>query len=237
MACRTLLLKLEQLGHIQLPPARNTGGGNSIRLDRPVPHSTDAIDCPLKALGSLKVEIVQDRAMSRLFNHLMHTYHYLGFCGTVGENMKYLIFDSHQRPIACFLFGSAAWKAVDRDQWVGWPPHVRESRLSLLTNNMRFLILPWVRVPHLASHLLGKLGRRISDDWVDKYGHPLYLLETFVERDRFRGTCYQAANWIHVGSTQGRSRNDTNHMLQVPIKDVYLYPLISNVQEVLCDES
>lgn len=233
MACRTMLLKLERLGYIALPTPRAVGVGNARRIVRSVAHDTTAIVSSLHGLLPLRIELVRTPGASALFRHLLATYHYLGFCGTVGENMKYLIRDRHGRPLACLLFGSAAWKVESRDAWIGWTPDVRRNALPLVTNNMRFLILPWVRVPHLASHLLSRIARRIRQDWLDKYGHPVNLLETFVEQERFRGTCYQAANWIRVGHTQGRSRNDTHHTLVVARKNVYVYPLIPNAREVL----
>ncbi len=237
MACRTMLLKLERLGYLHLPAARSICVGNSVRVRTPVVHSQAEIACSLRDLAPLHIEVVRDAATSRLFKHLLAEYHYLGFSGTVGENMKYMVCDCLQRPIACLLFGSAAWKVSSRDEWIGWTPTLRQANLPFITNNMRFLILPWVQVPHLASHLLASIARRISDDWMQRYGHPIHLLETFVEKDRFRGTCYRAANWICVGQTQGRSRNDTDRTLQVPVKDVYLYPLLPNIRNVLARET
>ena len=154
------------------------------------------------------------------------------FSSTVGENLKYLVFDREHNPLACLLFGSAAWKCAPRDDFIGWDAKIRKDNLKFLTNNMRFLILPWVRVPHLASHILGRVVRRISSDWLEKYGHPIYLLETFVERQRFRGICYQAANWIYAGQTKGRSRNGHAN-LKVPVKNIYLYPLTERFREAL----
>ncbi len=235
MASRTMLLKLERLGFLQLPPPRNVRGSIPIRI--PVPHSTAEIACSLRELTPLCIQVVGDTATSRLYKHLLAEYHYLGFSGAVGENMKYFVCDRQQRPLACLLFGSAAWKVACRDEWIAWNPRARQAGLHLLTNNMRFLILPWVRVPHLASHLLGIIARRIRNDWIKKYGHPVHLLETFVEQNRFRGTCYQAANWIRVGQTTGRSRNDTERTLQVPVKSVYLYPLHAQVREALTYET
>jgi hypothetical protein len=150
--------------------------------------------------------------------------------------MKYLIRDKDGRPLSCVLFGSAAWKGVCRDGYIGWTKERRERNLSLVTNNMRFLVLPWVRVAHLASHVLGRIARRIREDWVERYGHPVVLLETFVDTSRFRGVCYRAANWQCVGQTKGRSRNDRYNDLRVPVKDVYLYPLTSQFREILVDE-
>ena len=134
------------------------------------------------------------------------------------------------------LFGSAAWKVQSRDAYIGWENKSRERNLSFITNNMRFLIMPWVHIPHLASHILGLISRRVKLDWIERYGHPIYLLETFVERDRFLGTCYKAANWIKVGQTKGRSRNDRYKRFRVPIKDVYIYPLISNSKKKLVEQ-
>jgi len=165
-----------------------------------------------------------------LVNH-----HYLGFSRTVGENLKYLISDRTGRHLACLLFGSAAWKTLPRDSFIGWSDAVRQKNVNLLTNNTRFLIMPWVHVPHLASHILGLVMRRLCDDWRAKYAHPIHLVETFVEHDRFRGTCYRAANWIFVGQTKGRSRQDRYSTLKVPIKDIFLYPLTLNYRKELCN--
>jgi hypothetical protein len=132
------------------------------------------------------------------------------------------------------LFGAAAWKARARDEWIGWTVAQREQALPLLANNTRFLILPWVCVPHLASYLLGAVARRLDADWRGKYGHGIALLETFVDRDRFRGACYRAAGWVHVGATAGRSRNDREQTLSVPIKDIYLRPLHEDFHRRLC---
>ena len=152
----------------------------------------------------------------------------------MGENLKYLARDRTGRPLACLLFGAAAWKARARDEWIGWTVAQRERALPLLANNTRFLILPWVRVPQLASHLLGAVARRLDADWRAKYGHGIALLETFVERERFRGTCYRAAGWVQVGATTGRSRNDRDQTLTVPVKDLYLRPLHADFRRRLC---
>ncbi len=168
-----------------------------------------------------------------IFACLMSEYHYLGYKGVVGENMKYLFLDNSGRYLGCMLFGSSAWKSQCRDTFIGWNEKVRLLNLNYTTNNMRFLILPWIRVPHLASHILGMISRRIYSDWLEKYGHPIYMLETFVEKDRFKGTCYKAANWQCVGVTKGRSRNDRHTNLKVPVKEVFIYPLTSNYREKL----
>jgi hypothetical protein len=234
MACRSLFLKLERDGHITLPPARKSAN-NSLRNRsfQYVRHQKTPIQTRLKSLFPIQIEPVQNVEKAALFKTLVSLYHYLGYSGTVGENIKYLAFDQKANPIGCVLFGSAAWKIAPRDALIGWGCKTRQHNLHLLTNNMRFLILPWIRVPHLASYLLSRIAKRISADWQSKYNHPIYLLETFVERQRFQGTCYKAANWIFVGQTKGRTRNDRNSIISVPSKDIYLYPLTKNFREVL----
>jgi len=226
------------LGHITLPPRINQVN-NSLRNRsiQYVLHQKLPIQAKLKALAPIQIEPVQNLEQEALFKTLIALYHYLGYCGTVGENMKYIASDHEANPLACLLFGSAAWKIAPRDAFIGWDAKTRKRNLHLISNNMRFLILPWVQVPNLASHILGRIARRISTDWINKYGHPLYLLETFVDRDRFRGICYRAANWIYVGPTKGRTRNDCYNNIRVPIKEVYLYPITKNFREGLQDES
>jgi len=236
MACRSMLLKLEAKGYITLP-SRAAFPLNGLQ-NRNIPdihHDTSPIEASLKDLLPLSIEIVNGKDSS-LFRYLLSRYHYLGYRVTVGENMRYLIKDNFGRPLSCILFGSAAWKVACRDSCLGWTKECRQRKLHLVTNNMRFLVLPWVRVAHLASHILGKIVRRIQKDWVERYGHKVVLLETFVDTSRFRGTCYRAANWQYVGQTKGRSRNDRYNNLRVPVKDVYLYPLIPRFQEILTDE-
>jgi len=162
---------------------------------------------------------------AKRFDAYLQCYHYLGL-RVVGQNMKYLVRDKQGRDLACLLFGAAAWRAGARDQFVGWDQTQRAAALHCLANNTRYLILPWVKVTGLASHLLSQVARRLSQDWQHKYGHPIYLLESFVERGRFRGTCYRAANWRCVGQTQGRGRQGASPMKRTePAKDIYLYAL------------
>jgi hypothetical protein len=162
---------------------------------------------------------------AKRFDAYLQCYHYLGL-RIVGENIRFLVRDKQSRDLACLLFGAAAWRAGARDQFVGWDETQRAARLHYLTNNTRYLILPWVKVTGLASQLLSQVVRRLSQDWQHKYGHPLYLLESFVERGRFEGTCYRAANWRCVGPTQGRGRQGDNPTKRTePVKDIYLYPL------------
>lgn len=232
MAARTLLLKLEQRGWITLPPRRCPPLQRMAAKPAPRPALTPPapITGPLSALGSLTITEVSTRpavAQRPLFEQLLQQYHYLGHRSWVGENLQYLVRDAQGRPVACVLFGAPAWQCADRDRYIGWDALTRARQLFLVTNNTRFLIPAWMQVPGLASHLLSRIVRRVSADWQAKYGHPIYLLETFVQRDCFLGTVYQAANWVRVGQTQGRSRQDqangAHHHLS--IKDVYLYPL------------
>ena len=238
MACRTLLLKLHRAGHIVLPPPRKSAN-NQLRHRSvgQVSHRTAIIECTIQHCMPVRVDVAQGGQARALFETLLSKYHYRGYRGIVGENMSYLVSDGQGQPLACVLFGSAAWNVAARDRFIGWTEAARRRGLHLITNNMRFLILPWVRVPHLASHVLSRVARRVSRDWVDKYGHPIHLLETFVERARFRGVCYRAANWIHVGTTTGRTRNDPDHSIRVGLKDVYLYPLTKRFREALCRDA
>lgn len=237
MAARSLLLKLEQRGMLTLPLRRQKATQRS-HIAAAAPNDelalTAAITEPLADLQPLRLEAVMVGSPGRaLFSHYLARHHYLGFRGPVGENIAYLARDRHGRDLACLLFSAAAWKTKPRDSWIGWDDATRARRLPLVANNSRFLILPWVRVPHLASHLLGSIARRLAADWQARYGHTVHLLETFVERVRFKGTCYRAANWTCVGQTQGRTRQDRARNISVPVKDIYLYALTPRFKEEL----
>jgi hypothetical protein len=239
IAARSLLVKLEQRGCLQLP-ARRRIPTNRMRARRIAPQLWDTrpLAGPLEELGSLQVhEVSGDKQGREILAAALAEFHYLGYRSSVGENAQYLVTQGGSRVLAGLLFGSAAWKCQDRDRFIGWNVAARERNLPLLTNNQRCLILPWVRVHGLGSWMLGRVLRRLSADWQAKYGHGIALVETFVERDRFRGTLYQAANWQRLGSTQGRTRQDRNFTLHVPVKDVYVYPLARNFREILSDES
>lgn len=232
MAARSLLLKLEERGLIGLPAPRRASPNRMRHKQVPAldPRlNQEPLQTPLANLVPLDLREVSsscpaDRA---LWEGLLHQFHYLSYRSPVGENLQYLARERSGRPVACLLFGAAAWQCADRDQYIGWDGATRAGRLHLIANNTRFLVMPWVDAPCLASHVLGLVLRRIGSDWQRKYGHPIHLLETFVERGRFAGTCYQAANWIRVGQTKGRSRQDApdGKRHQVPIKDIYLFPL------------
>jgi hypothetical protein len=235
MATRSLLVKLEARGLIRLP-ARRREPSNRMAA-RPVPRpmwDMTPVRGTLREVGPLTLREVSADAAARVrFAAALAEFHYLGYRGTVGENLQYMVTDQTGRLLACLLFGSAAWKCRRRDQFIGWDPEQRARNLQRLTNNTRFLILPFVTVPLLASWILGRVLRRLSADWQKKYGHGIVLVETFVEQQRFAGTSYKASNWLRLGTTTGRSRQDRQHRLQVPIKEVYLYPLDPRFREEL----
>ena len=235
MAARSLLVKLDQRGWIQLPP-RRWAATNRMRARVIARRRWDTTPLHGDAGGTGAAGSARGRRgcrrKARRWRRRLAEFHYLGYTGSVGENAQYLITQG-SRVLAVVLFGSAAWKCRDRDQFIGWSGEARARNLSFLTNNQRFLIMPWVQVPRLGSWILGRVLRRLSADWRAKYGHPIWLVETFVERERFRGTVYRAANWQHVGATQGRTRQDRNTTLRVPVKDIYVYPLARHFREVL----
>jgi hypothetical protein len=238
MAARTLLLKLHARGWIQLPPPQH-------RTHRPCAQAPPAlqpellalvpapIDSRLESLQPVSLELAHAPGSRRRARQLLAQYHYRGFHGAVGENVQYLARDVQGRELAVMVFGAAAWKVAARDQFIGWSAGQRVQRLGLVANQQRFLILPWVRAPHLASHLLALATRRLSQDWQGRYGHPVWLVETFVEADRFVGTAYRAAGWQCLGRTTGRTRQDRRHTLQTPPKTVWVRPLHPRFRETL----
>jgi hypothetical protein len=235
MAARTLLRKLEQRGWLVLPARRGAPPHRMRHQERvPVDHATDPIDASLRDLMPLEIqELSQPSSMRSLWEWLLHRYHYLSYTGSVGLNLKYLICDRQQRPLSCLLFGSAAWQCAVRDQFIGWTDTTRQAHLQEITNNTRLLILPWVKVPHLASHLLSLVAGRVRQDWHRKYARPLRLIETFVDTSRFGGGCYGAARWIALGQTTGRTRQDRRHQTNAPPKAVWVYPLSQDFRQAL----
>jgi len=230
-----MLVALTPATRITLPQ-RRAPSPNRHRLTAPPERTweTEPITGNLSDLGAVEITEVSSQPEGRAeVRAALAKFHYLGYRTSVGENLQYVVRDGGARLLAVLVFGAAAWKCAARDQWIGWSPRQREERLGRIANNSRFLILPWARVPHLASWILGGVARRISADWRHKYGHPVELLETFVERERFAGTCYRAANWQALGATTGRSRQDRNHRVQVPVKEVFVYPLRRHFQEEL----
>jgi hypothetical protein len=235
MAARTLMRKLDERGWIELP-ARRGLSPNRHRLAPPPLRSwpTTPMSGRLSDVGPLTITEVSGQADGRAeVRAALDQFHYLGYRTPVGENLQYVVREGAQRLLAVLVFGAAAWKCAARDRWIGWSPEQRQARLGWVANNQRFLILPSVEVRHLASHVLGRVARRIAADWQAKYGQPVVLLETFVERDRFAGTCYRAANWQALGATQGRSRQDRHRTLTVPLKEVYVCPLRASFREIL----
>ena len=237
MAARTLLVKLAQRGLIGLP-ARRQVPTNRMRCGLPLAlewsEPGQAVTGALGQLEPLSLQEVSAESAARAWvKAALARFHYLGFGGVVGENLQYVVRDAQNRPLACLVFGAAAWKCQDRDRFIGWTAEQRQKHLARVANNTRFLILPWVRVPALGSWMLGRVAARIGRDWQAKYGHPVVVLETFVEQSRFRGTVYRAANWQWVGRTQGRSRQDRHSCLQVAVKDIYLYPLRRDFRQAL----
>jgi len=227
MVCRGLMLQLHRGGHITLPEKRSNP--HNPFIDRKKPEKVDVdqspIDASLSQLGALTFCQVRRTASEKLYNSLTQQYHhYLGYCHPVGEQLKYIIY-SGQRPIACLAWSSAPRHIGCRDRYIGWSQRLRKERIHLLAYNTRFLILPWVRVKYLASHILGRMVRILSTDWQAVYSHPLYYLETFVDKERFAGTCYKAANWIYLGDTTGRGKDDQTKKPNRSIKAVWGYPL------------
>lgn len=238
MVCRSLLLELERAGHLTLPPKKFTPHNPLAVRKRPEPCEIDQspIGGPLSRLPQLEFCQVRRGPLEGTFNSLIEHHHYLGYRQPVGEHLKYLVL-ADQRPIACFSWSSAPRHIAARDRFIGWTAEQRRNNLHLLAYNSRFLILPWVSVPHLASHLLSQMTRRISSDWQRIYGHPLNFLETFVDTERFRGTCYQAANWLYLGLTTGRGKNDQTGKPNRSLKAIWGFPLSKDFREKLCRQN
>jgi len=238
MSCRDMLAALARAGKITLPAPKSRARrpGDSKGVEHLI-HDETPIKCKLKELQPLRVEAAATKADWQQIKSYIDQYHYLRFNRCVGESMAYLVHSYEGKPLASLLFGSSAWSCRDRDTFIGWRKEDRRKNLFMTTNNSRFIILPWVNVPYLASHILSIISKRITADWEQKYGHPIYLLETFVESGRFKGTCYQAANWIHVGKTTGRGRNGGHNNAIVPLKEIYLYPLTKTWRSMLTGET
>lgn len=241
---RVALLRLHRRGWIELPPSTGGNGYGGTRRLMPeveIPDGDDsALDCPLEHLGGISLQRVAGKADSALWNGLIDRYHYLGHKALSGAQVRYVI-HSDQGLLGAIGFGAAAFKVAARDEWIGWDGAGREANREWVLNNRRFLILPWIRVRNLASHLLSLAARQVQEDFQNQYGYRPVLLETFVEKDRFQGTCYRAANWIEVGETSGRGRNDRSRKRDridsgppLPIKAIWLYPLRKDARRRLC---
>lgn len=239
--CRHLLERLRDQGWLTLPPVRNTGprGPRHIQLsEASAPQAS--WEGSAGEFEPLELRVVESRSESQLWTELIERYHYLAYRVPMGANLRYLVRSerSGEQVLACLLWSSPAWKMAPRDRWIGWTPEQRARNLQWVVNNSRYLILPWVRVRGLASKILGQCARQLPGDWELRYGYRPLLLETLVDARRFRGTCYRAANWIHIGQTQGRGRMDREHRAQsLAPKNIYLYPLCRNVRQQLCHHS
>ena len=225
---------MHEAGLLTLPPPQK-GNGNGRPYTRRTPATDPGLPLeePVEKLTDLRLDAVKGGVESHLWNEYVQRYHYLGYHPLAGAQMRYFAISQGQT-LALIGFGAAAWKVAPRDRWIAWSPSQRQQRLHLLVNNARFLILPWIRCPNLASKLLALAARRLPEDWQRRYGYRPLLLESFVQTGRFLGTCYRAANWICVGQTQGRGKLDSQHQAKLPSKDVWLYPLRKDLRTYLC---
>ena len=234
MVCRGLMLMLHRQGLIELPAVRQVSRNPLVERSAPAAISLDetALQSSLAELGSLEIRQVRRTPDEALFNALVQQHHYLGYTQPVGEHLKYVVYAAG-RPIACMAWSSAPRHLGSRDRFIGWASAARLANIRLLAYNTRFLILPWVRVPHLASHVLGRVARRLSADWQALYGHPIYFLETFIDPQRFAGTCYRAANWQVMGLTTGRGKDAPTRAVNRSIKQVLGYALVKDFRQRL----
>lgn len=238
MVCRGLMLALHRAGHIELPPVRCRPPNNVVARCRPQPVDIDRspVTGVLSELGPLEVlQVRRSAEHEAVFDGLMQEHHYLGYTRPVGEHLKLLVHASG-RPIACFAWSSSLPKLGLRDGFIGWSAEARERNIRLVAYNSRFLILPWVTVRHLASHLLGRVTRELSTHWEQTYGHPIYLAETYIDRTRFTGTCYRAANWLYLGNTAGRGSHAPSTQPRRSSKDVLVRPLVRRFRQLLSSE-
>lgn len=234
MVCRGFMLELHRAGYIRLPAKRcapNNPLMNRVTPAQP-PIDQSPVSTTLKEILPLRFRQVRRDGLEKLFNSLMDQHHYLGYCQPVGEHLKYMVF-AGDRPVACLAFSSAPRHIGCRDRFIGWDAQTRQRNLSLMAYNTRFLILPWVHIKFLASHILSRIAGILPKDWQGMYKHPVYYLETFVDTERFKGTCYKAANWIYLGKTTGRGKNDHTNRPNRSLKAVYGYPLIKDFRKKL----
>jgi len=234
MTCRVALLRMQADGLITLPPSQMASTRR--RPHFPPTAATDAQTLllqPVHELAALTLRPITAAGASRLWNEYVARYHYLGYTPLSGSQMRYNVFAGDQL-VALLSFGASAWKLAGRDHFIGWQPSQRLKNLQLVVNNARFLILPWIQSKGLASKILALVARQLPHHWHQRYGYRPVLLETFVESVRHRGTCYKAANWVHVGQTVGRGKKCPVHQQVLPIKDIWLYPLRKDFARVLC---
>ena len=235
MVCRGLMLALHRAGHLELPAKRKSPRNNALthrRVGEVPPYDTTPIEGSLASLGPLEIRLVRRAEGEDLFAHLLKGFHYLGYSRPVGEHLKYLVL-AGARPIACLAWNNGPLKLKLRDDLVGAPRQAYAHNLHLIAYNSRYLIAPWVKVPHLASHLLARIARRISADWQQLYEHPIRLLESFVDIERFQGTCYRAANWQCLGRSLGLGTKSKSNQKNTSIKELWVYPLGRNFRQHL----
>lgn len=235
MVARGLMLVLHRAGHIELPRQRSCPANPFVERRKPAPLPLlpwPLLEATVAEIRPLEIRQVRRTGEEGLFNSCLEAYHYLGYTQPVGEHLKYVIY-ARGTPVACMACSSAPRHIGCRDRYIGWSQEVRRRNIHLLAYNTRYLILPWVKVPCLASHILSEVARRISRDWEALYCHPVYFLETFVDPERFRGTCYRAANWIRLGVTTGRGKDDQTHKPNRTLKEVWGYPLSRDFQAKL----
>ncbi len=234
-AARDLLLRLEEKGFIELPQRLRTKNNLKPKSYKQIPFFKKApLDGPLSRYSDLRLRLVET-GDNYLWGYLLHHYHYLGLPGLVGEHLRYRV-DLDGQVVACIAWASAAFKVKSRDDYIGWSVKTKRSRLHLVANNTRFLVLPWIRVKHLASKVLAANLKRLSHDWQKTWHHPIHLAETFVDVSRFKGTCYQAANWRFVGLTRGSAKKGNEYQYHGQAKAVYLYPLHRHCKRELADD-
>ena len=235
MVCRSLMLGMHRAGMIELPPVRQVNPNPLAVRTKPPPVTVEDTELcrRLRQIQPLRFVKVRRTKAEAIFNGLMEQYHYLGYTQPVGEHLKYLVY-SEDRPIAALAWSSAPRHLGPRDRFIGWSSPQRRQNIRFIAYNSRFLIFPWVHVPHLASHILGVMARMLSRDWEHLYGHPVYFLETFIDPQRFKGTCYRAANWIALGRTTGRGHQDQTHRPNRPLKEILAYPLTQQFRQLLC---
>jgi hypothetical protein len=234
MTCRVALLRMQADGLITLPPSRIGVVRKRAHFAPTAASNSQApIKQPVHEIGRITLEIVSGTPASRLWNEYVARYHYLGYTPMSGSQIRYNVFAGEQL-VACISFCACAWKLKDREKFIGWSEEQRQKNLQLVINNARFLVLPWIECKGLASKILSLAARQIPNDWLSRYGFQPVLLETFVEYERHKGTCYKAANWINVGRTAGRGKKSTSHKLLIPAKDIWLYPLHRNYATILC---
>jgi len=236
MVCRGLMLMLHRASYIELPARRKNPPNPLVHRKKPAPVLIDPhpLRGALSSILPLEIHQVRRTALEKLCDSLIEQYHYLGYCQPVGEHLKYLAF-ANQRPVACMIYSSAPRHIGCRDRFIGWPATVRRQNIQLIAYQSRFLILPWVQVSYLASHLLGRMSKVLPTDWRRLYQHPVYFQETFVDLERFKGTCYKAANWLYLGKTTGRGKNDYTYKPNRSIKAVWGYPLCRDFKKRLCE--